>query len=214
MKATQPDSIANCPINVTGAVLVVDDHRRARESMVDVLSHSGHQVDCCSSGAEALSRIQDTKYDCIVTDLKMPGLSGVELIVQLERLRYGAQIVMVTAHASVASAVEAMRHGAFNYIEKPFGVDELEGLVGQAIQHGRLDSDPSPAAESATMIGSSPAMQALRRRSPKWRLLRKRFSFKVKAAPARSWWPRPSTPPAHDTPKRWSASTVPYSAHN
>lgn len=164
MKATQPNSVADRPTNVTGRVLVVDDHRRARESMVDALCQSGHRVDCCSSGAEALSVIQDTKYDCIVTDLKMPGLSGVELIVQLERRRYGAQIVMVTAHASVASAVEAMRHGAFNYIEKPFDVDQLEGLVGQAIQHGRLARDLPLDRDSGAMIGSSPAMQALRRK--------------------------------------------------
>jgi DNA-binding NtrC family response regulator len=78
------------------------------------------------------------------------------------------QVVMVTAHASVASAVEAMRHGAFDYLEKPFDVDSLERLVAQAIRHGRLVDRASATADGhalpAAMIGSSTAMQALRER--------------------------------------------------
>ncbi len=149
-----------------GRVLVVDDHQQARESIADILECAGHEVSCCSSGAEALQRIAGVAFDCIVTDMKMPGMTGLELIVQLERRRYGAQVVMVTAHASVASAVEAMRHGAFDYIEKPFGADQIETLVGQAIRHGRLVSEPAAAGQArskaAEMIGSSPAMQSLR----------------------------------------------------
>ncbi len=153
----------------TGRVLVVDDHRQARESIADVLRQAGHNVRCCSSGAEALNVVEQQTFDCVVTDLKMPGVSGIEFIVQLERRRYGAEVVMVTAHASVSSAVEAMRHGAFDYIEKPFDVDQLEGLVAQAIRHRRLidapgsDGDESPTTEPV-MVGSSAAMRALRQR--------------------------------------------------
>ena len=175
-----------------GRVLVVDDHRSARESMVDILRQSGHEVDSCSSAAEALNTIRRKVFDCIVTDLKMPGMNGVEFIVQLEQRRYGAQVVMVTAHASVATAVEAMRHGAFDYIEKPFDIDQLERLTNQAIEHKRLlnenganamgskgDEPPISSARPANdakqsgarlpmgpppMIGSSREMQALRER--------------------------------------------------
>jgi len=151
-----------------GRVLVVDDHLQARESMADVLRRSGHEVDCCSSAAEALQVVARESFDCILCDLRMPGMNGLELIVQLEHRRYGAQVVMVTAHASVASAVEAMRHGAFNYIEKPFNVDQLERLVTEAISHARLlRAEPLPEKnagefESPTMVGSSEPMQALR----------------------------------------------------
>ena len=110
----------------------------ARESMAAALRQSGHQVAGCSSAAEALKVVEQQRYDCIVTDLKMPGMNGVELIVQLEHRRYDTQVVVVTAHATVNSAVEAMRHGAFDYIEKPFDADRLEQLVAQAIRHGRL----------------------------------------------------------------------------
>jgi len=158
-----------------GRVLVVDDHPQARESMADILRQAGHLVDCCSSAAEALQVVQREAFDCIVTDLRMPGMNGVEFIVHLEKRQYGAQVVMVTAHASVATAVEAMRHGAFDYIEKPFGVEQLERLVSQAIRHKRLVRPEAAAAESGphaadesgeppVMIGSSEAMQALRAR--------------------------------------------------
>ena len=99
-----------------GAVLVVDDHAPARESMAVVLREAGHDIACCSSAAEALRRLADRKVDCVVTDLKMPGMSGLEFIAQIEQRRIPVQVVMVTAHASVSSAVEAMRHGAFDYI--------------------------------------------------------------------------------------------------
>jgi DNA-binding NtrC family response regulator len=151
-------------------VLVVDDHPRARESMADVLRHAGHHVQCCTCAAEALQVLQTVHFDCIVTDMKMPGMTGIELIIQLRQRQCITQIVMVTAHATVATAVEAMRHGAFDYIEKPFEADALERLVSQAMRHGRL-VHPEPAdalaiadASSPAMIGSSPTMQALRMR--------------------------------------------------
>jgi DNA-binding NtrC family response regulator len=149
-----------------GRVLVVDDHAQARESMADVLRQAGYEVRSCASAVEALQVLARDRYDCIVTDLKMPGLSGLEFIVQIEQRQYPSQVVMVTAHASVTSAVEAMRHGAFDYIEKPFDVDQLEELVGRAIRHGRLIHQPftAAAAEEPVMIGSSSQMQALRAR--------------------------------------------------
>ena len=122
----------------TGRVLVVDDHARARESMADVLRFAGHQVQCCTCAAEALQLLKTARFDCIITDLKMPGMTGIEFIIQLRQRQCTTQIVMVTAHATVATAVDAMRHGAFDYIEKPFEADELERLVSQAMRHGRL----------------------------------------------------------------------------
>jgi len=152
-----------------GRVLVVDDHRQAREAMADVLRRAGHQVACCSCAAEALQIVQRETFDCVVTDLKMPGMDGVEFIVQLEQRQYGAQIVMVTAHASVATAVEAMRHGAFDYIEKPFDIDQLEQLVARAIRHGGLvhgptEEDDAQRVEPPLMVGSSRPMQVLRQK--------------------------------------------------
>ena len=151
-------------------MLVVDDHARARESMADVLRQAGHQVQCCTCAAEALQVLQTARFDCIVTDLKMPGMTGIEFIIQLRQRQCTTQIVMVTAHATVATAVEAMRHGAFDYIEKPFEADALERLVARPCGTAGwcIRSRPTPwrcaDANSPAMIGSSPAMQALRMR--------------------------------------------------
>jgi DNA-binding NtrC family response regulator len=103
----------------------------------------------------------------------MPGMDGMEFIRALAQRAIEAQIVMVTAHASVSSAVDAMRLGAFDYIEKPFGVEQLEQLVNRALQHGEktqlhaavpASAAALPADSGAPMIGSSGAMQTLRQR--------------------------------------------------
>jgi len=153
-----------------GSVLVVDDHRTARESMAETLKQAGHEVSCCSSAAEALNVLQREQFDCIVTDFKMPGMNGVDFIIQHERKQYGSQMVMVTAHATVSSAVKAMRHGAFDYIEKPFDAEQLETLVYRAIRHRQLVSEEASATgrsgrpQEAVMVGSSRPMELLRQR--------------------------------------------------
>lgn len=157
------------PVNsqTHGRVLVVDDNASARESVADVLRHVGHEATACSSGAEALAALRGEPYDVVVTDLQMPGMSGLELIREIERRRFDVQVLMVTAHASVETAVEAMRHGAFDYLEKPYDVDRLEASITRALQRKHLQPaseavDASADAAMPTMIGSSPAMQRLR----------------------------------------------------
>jgi len=154
----------------TGRVLVVDDHGQARESMTFILRQAGHQVEGVSSAVEALKRLDAEAYDVIVTDLQMPGMTGLEFIRELDRRKDGAQVVMVTAFATVASAVEAMRYGALDYIEKPFAAERLEELVNRALGRGRLlDEQPKLATSAAgaahsVLVGSSRAMQELRTR--------------------------------------------------
>src|SRR4051812_41875527 len=123
--------------NTSARILVVDDHAPARESMADALRVAGYHVAARSSAVEALRLAEREPFDVIITDLQMPGMTGLEFIRALEQRKTGAQVLMVTAYATVASAVEAMRHGAFDYIEKPFNVEQLEGLVARALEHGR-----------------------------------------------------------------------------
>lgn len=150
----------------TARILVVDDHDRARESMADILRHAGHQVKGCLSADDALKHIDAFAPDIVLTDLQMPGMNGLDFIRTLAQRECEAQIVMITAFASVATAVEAMRNGAFDYIEKPFDADQLESLVDRALRHGdrhgKRSSVPAPADACAFMIGASRAMQQLR----------------------------------------------------
>jgi DNA-binding NtrC family response regulator len=161
--APMPDAKAQ-----PGRVLVVDDHRQARESMAEILRQAGHKVQCVSSAVEGLALLTNQPVDLVLTDLQMPGMSGLEFIRDLERRNYGAQVAMITAFATVASAVEAMRHGAFDYIEKPFAAERLEDLVARAIEHGRAvdksRSLPLPGSDGAApaMIGTSEPMRQLR----------------------------------------------------
>jgi DNA-binding NtrC family response regulator len=155
--------------STAGSVLVVDDHPAARESMAYILSEAGYRVDSRSSAREALELLARTAPDVVITDLRMPGMSGMEFIAELRRRHVAAQIVMVTAHATVSSAVDAMRNGAYDYIEKPFDAEQLEQLVGRALRHGQSDAgretERPPAGGSAVhLIGEGPVMRGLRAR--------------------------------------------------
>lgn len=167
---SRPASVRQIPVKATacaGRVLVVDDHAEARRSMADVLSQVGYHVQCLSSAIEAVKLLEQESVDVVVTDLQMPGMDGIEFIKHLAQRRNGAQAIMVTGHASIDTAVEAMRHGAFDYIQKPFGIEQLEQLVARAVSHGRSldrgrDLLSADAAQSTTLIGSSRVMQSLR----------------------------------------------------
>jgi DNA-binding NtrC family response regulator len=154
---------------LVGRVLVVDDNARARQSMVDVLAAAGHEVVSSASAIEALKFVEQGAFDVIITDLQMPGMDGLSFIRTLAERRVESQIVMVTAFASVTSAVEAMRYGAFDYIEKPFDVEQLESLIARALRHGekvgRRSSVPAAApAWQSIMVGQSAALALLRQR--------------------------------------------------
>ena len=85
---------------VTGRVMVVDDHAHSRESMADILRHLGHGVDVCSSAMEALAVVEREAYDVIITDLKMPGMNGLELLQTLKQNGNDAQVITVHAKDS------------------------------------------------------------------------------------------------------------------
>jgi DNA-binding NtrC family response regulator len=158
-------------------VLVVDDHASAREAVADVLRHAQYDVVACASATEALVKLAAGKFDVVVTDLQMPGMDGIEFIREIERRRLGVQVLMITAHASVATAVEAMRLGAFDYIEKPFDVVALEQSVARACERRKCEEANVVASlrdascefrrnspTCPTLLGNSVAMQRLRER--------------------------------------------------
>ena len=116
---------------------MVDDHASAREAVATCCAKREYVVATCASASEALAKLAGERFDVVVTDLQMPGMNGLEFICEIERRRLDVQVLMITAHASVSSAVEAMRHGAFDYIEKPFDAIALERSVAQACDRAR-----------------------------------------------------------------------------
>jgi len=126
---------------MTGSILLVDDEVKIRQSLGAALEDEGHEVTATGSPREALKLINERPFDLLVVDNLMPELSGLELIRQVVSGATAAerpQILMMTAHATIESAIEAMKLGAFDYLQKPFDIDEFLVVVRRAIEHERL----------------------------------------------------------------------------
>ncbi len=151
-----------------GRVCVVDDNEMLRESVEETLAREDHVVAAFADPIEALRSIKAVPYDCILTDLKMPGMDGVTLLQEARAAGCDAPAIMMTAFGTVDSAVAAMKLGAFDYITKPFDADQLCLLVDRAIQTATLRSENEALKRSLSdgeirqMIGSSSEMRVLR----------------------------------------------------
>ena len=119
-------------------VLITEDDRVQREIICDILTQSGYEPRGCPSAEDALAALQEDDADILLTDLKMPGMDGLELLRQARRLRPELEVVMMTAHATIKTAVTAMKEGAADYLEKPFDKDELLMVLGRTGERAEL----------------------------------------------------------------------------
>lgn len=147
-------------------ILVVDDEAVVRKSFCRIFAKSDVQVETAPSGHLALEALQQTPFDLVVTDLKMPGMNGIEVLRAIKVLQPEVPVILVTGYSTVDTAVEAMKCGALDYISKPFTPEEIREKILQALSHAR---PAPPATEDAVagfggIIGSSPAMQEVYRR--------------------------------------------------
>ena len=101
-------------------ILVVDDNKELREILEEYLKSEGHNVEGSANGRDALERYEKSPFDLIITDLNMPEISGMELIKTIRKESKDTEFVIITGYASMDSAVEAVKMGAFDYIVKPF----------------------------------------------------------------------------------------------
>jgi len=122
-------------------ICVIDDQAMMRDSLQATLAAQDHKVFAYENAQDALTMIKQQSFDVILTDLRMPGLDGVALLRELRRLGIDVPVVLMTAHASVSTAVEAMKLGAFDYIEKPFNADEIEIVIERALRERALLRD-------------------------------------------------------------------------
>ena len=122
-----------------GSVLLVDDEPKIRQALAQALRDEGHDVNATGSPREALRLVGERPFDLLVVDNLMPELSGLELIREVVGATGAAerpQILMMTAHATVQSAIEAMKLGALDYLQKPFEIDEFLVVAARAIELG------------------------------------------------------------------------------
>ncbi|MFN2376676.1 MAG: sigma-54-dependent transcriptional regulator [Candidatus Binatia bacterium] len=125
-------------VAMKGAILVVDDEAASRESLRDVLADEGYDVMVAADGAEAAARLESSEFDVVITDLRMPGLDGVGLLREVRRLCPQTLVVLMTAHASVETAVEALRQGAHDYMIKPLVFDEVLTKVSRLLDRREM----------------------------------------------------------------------------
>jgi DNA-binding NtrC family response regulator len=119
-------------------ILIVDDEKVVRESLFDWFTEDGYQVDTADSGRQALQQLQESTCDILLVDIKMPGMDGLELQRKVKQIAPEAVIIIMTAYASVDTAVQALKEGAYDYITKPFDPDDLERLVNKAAERQQL----------------------------------------------------------------------------
>lgn len=120
---------------------LIDDEPIIHDVLGQLLSSEGYQVEISASGEEALTKFQEQKFDLILLDLLMPGMDGLEVLKQIKRMDPEVPVIIITAYASVESALTAMKMGAYDYIQKPFKNEELLMTISRALEHRRLQEE-------------------------------------------------------------------------
>lgn len=119
-------------------LLIIDDEEIALSNLQHVMERQGYQVVACQSGAEGVKYLERQPFDVILTDLRMEGVNGMDVLKRSRELQPQAEVIFITAFATAESAVQALKHGAFYYIAKPFRLDEVRKVVAEALEKVRL----------------------------------------------------------------------------
>ncbi|MDH3197349.1 MAG: sigma-54 dependent transcriptional regulator [Candidatus Krumholzibacteria bacterium] len=149
------------------SILIVDDELSVRDALQQWFRKDGFQAHTAADAVEALRKLSERTWGVILLDIKMPGIDGIELQRRIRKVDPNAVVIIITAYASVDTAVEAMKNGAFDYVTKPIDPDELSRLVRRALEHRHLrvenvrlrDHIAHMATGDAELIGDSPQMK-------------------------------------------------------
>ncbi|MBI4868891.1 MAG: sigma-54-dependent Fis family transcriptional regulator [Candidatus Wallbacteria bacterium] len=148
------------------SILIVDDEFSVRDSLTHWFKKDGHAVDAAENATQALHLLQERPHDIVFLDIKMPGMDGMELQERIHAIDPGIVIIVLTAFASVDTAVRAMKQGAFDYVTKPVDPDELSHLVERATRQQHLERENARLRETIDglggvelIVGTSPGMQ-------------------------------------------------------
>jgi two-component system nitrogen regulation response regulator NtrX len=153
-----------------GRILVVDDERSIRDILAQVLGYEGYEVATAASGGEALSTYRARPFDLVILDVKMQGIDGLDTLAQLRQHDDEVRVVMISGHATIATAVQAVKQGAFDFLEKPLDADRLLVTVKRALEHRRLEGENARLREGLAratdarfaMVGESVGLEKIR----------------------------------------------------
>jgi len=123
---------------MSGCLMIVDDEKPIRESLQGLFEDEGYRIQCAASGEEAVARFRKQPADCVLLDIWMPGIDGLETLARLRKLDAGLPVVMMSGHATIDTAVRATRQGAFDFVEKPLSSEKLLILVRNALEKRKL----------------------------------------------------------------------------
>ena len=154
---------------MSGRIMIVDDEEAIRESLRGLFEDEDYQIDCAASGEEAVVRFRKQAPDCVLLDIWMPGIDGLETLSRLKSLDADVPVIMMSGHATIDTAVRATRQGAFDFVEKPLSSDRLLILVRNALEKRQLAREnvalrrQSAASDAPReLIGASAAMEEVR----------------------------------------------------
>ncbi|HEY4732396.1 MAG TPA: sigma 54-interacting transcriptional regulator, partial [Gammaproteobacteria bacterium] len=143
-------------------IWVIDDDQSIRWVLEKALTQANMEVTCFKSAAGIMDRLSHEQPDAIVTDIRMPGMDGLALLEQIKERYQALPVIIMTAHSDLDSSIAAYGGGAFEYLPKPFDVDEATDLVRRAVRQFRRNNKTTPgetAAKAPDIIGEAPAMQ-------------------------------------------------------
>ena len=153
-------------MNPKGRILIVDDDLSVRQFLTIMLERAGYGVKAAASARDALRFVERHEFDLVITDLKMPDIDGMELLQRVKQAAPTTEVIMITAYGTTDTAVEAMKKGAYDYIIKPFKIDELQLIIEKAIKQQALAAENQQLREELrerdhyqNIIGGSVAMQ-------------------------------------------------------
>jgi two-component system response regulator PilR (NtrC family) len=126
-----------------GNILVVDDEKSMREILEIFLTSEGYKVSVAENGEKAIDAVKKDIYDLVITDMNMPKVGGLELLKNVKQLNPDTIVVIITAFGTTESAVEAMKLGSYDYIQKPFQMDDIRLVVKNALEKQKLQKDVS-----------------------------------------------------------------------
>lgn len=155
-------------MNNNPRLLVVEDEKNMREVLSMLLEGEGYAVEAASDGTEGMKLIESDIFDLIITDIKMPGATGFEILKRAQEVSPETMVIMITAFGTIESGIEAMKLGAYDYINKPFKIDEIRLIVKNALDKRRLKTEVAVLRESLrstfeveNIVGRSEPMQKL-----------------------------------------------------
>jgi two-component system response regulator AtoC len=142
--------------------MVIDDDAVTRELLTEVLQDEGYSVEACESGKVALERAAHDTFDLAITDVRMPEMDGIAVTQALKAQQPALHVIVMTAFGSVETAVEAIRHGAFDYVSKPMNLEEIKSTVRRALTERHVAETPTDggpiSVDTSVVVGRSPAM--------------------------------------------------------